>query len=194
VNHARPMPGSRIMTRRAKTKPLKYHGEPGDVPARKLARARATQAKKSGGPALSPADVARYVHELIEKIRAEGPTRYGLTSWAMLAWGLQRVQAEEIVARAYSELAALRDTDAEIARDRQREQLGHVYASALGIGDLKAALKALEQLARIDGAYAAERAAVDHNVVLGPDNPETVRARIAELLANPEVRKKIEGA
>ena len=107
-------------------------------------------------------------------------------------WGCEQAEVEPWISRAYDDLAKLGGLGKSARKDQIRDAFCNLYDEAMAICDFKSAGMALDRLARIDAAYAAEKIDVGGALADNLNHPSSIRERISGLLENPELLKKIE--
>lgn len=122
-------------------------------------------------------------HSVIEQILA---ARFGVTRGTVRLW----------IHEVYKQLGEQAEDLRPFAREKLREAFVEFYQRAMAPTatekgpDYKAALQALDRLARLDGCYEPEKLVIDAGQG-SYRTAEHVKSRMEELLQNPEILEKM---
>lgn len=137
---------------------------------------------------MSPAQQAEWEEQVMDYIRRTGATAPMVVAKFVPLWHVSRNTVLAVKREVYRKMRQDADEECGFARERQREALARQLEVADSMGDVRNALKALDQLAKVEGAYKPDHLTLTGDIAIGPANPEATRARMAELLADPEVQ------
>lgn len=127
--------------------------------------------------------------EWLEAKLTTGRNRACIEREAALQWHVTERTIRRYIAKIHKQWADEATANRPAVRDHLRQSMWTLYVVALDKGDLRTCARLLEQLAKLDGANEADQVKVDLGAavaVVEPD-PDKARARLAELLARPEV-------
>lgn len=158
--------------------------------------APATKAQAGGGAraarqALNALQVQQRIGEVCDMLAQMIPNRK-IRERLAARWGCTAEEVEPWITKAYDDLAKLGGLGKTARKDQLRDAFCNLYDEAMAICDYKSAGMALDRIAKIDAAYAAEKLDVGGALLDNLNNPSNIRDRISTLLDNPELVKKIE--
>lgn len=100
-------------------------------------------------------------------------------------------EVQDLINTVYSEWAAHPSVDREASRTQVRNALSKLYGLAIESGKLREALRALEEICKLDGLYAPKKLEVSqpHDEKIESRDPSYIRSKIREILAkHPEMQ------
>lgn len=148
-------------------------------------------AKPNKAPGRVPSSAAIQANreaQVRDYIRGQAATAAMVAERFAPQWGVPPSVVHAVRREVYRQLQGEADEECMYARERQREGLSRLIGEANAVGDIGEARKCLDQLAKVEGAYKADAMTLTGDIAIGPANPDATRARMAELLADPEIQ------
>jgi len=112
-------------------------------------------------------------------------------------FGCQESTVASYIALIYAKWRSIAEQHAPAARDQMREAFVRFYERAMAPDatekgpDYKAALQALDRIARVDGVYEPAKLSIETSGLSGLGGAAGVEARIKSLMADPAIASKL---